>query len=140
MPLPTLRVAPRAVVLGALVLATTLVLHTAPPAALAQLDPGSKCAGTYEVLEDGQVVGTIYVACWNPAGPSLPPSARYVEHWVLSSGYVYPGPINGQALTIRPAAEQRYTSEADFFARAPWGPGSRYVRVDASDGTRLPGR
>jgi hypothetical protein len=134
-----LRLTPRAALLGALLLATTL-LNSTPPPALAEIDPGDKSGTAYDVVEDGQVVGTIYVPVWNSTSPSLPDSAQYVEDWVLFSTYVYPSPTNGKAITIRAAAVQGYTSEADFFARVPWGRGSRYVRVEASDGTTLPGR
>jgi hypothetical protein len=80
------------------------------------------------------------VPAWNPQSPTLPDSAQYVEHWVLFAGYTYPSPLNGKAITVRPAAEQRAMSEAEFFAQVPWGPGFRYVRVDAADTTKLPGR
>jgi hypothetical protein len=37
-------------------------------------------------------------------------------------------------------AREKYASEEDFFARVPWGPGFRYVRVDCLDTDQLPGR
>ena len=125
---------------GAALLAATALLGASPPTARAQLDPTGGKAGTYDIVQDSRVVGTIFVPAWHDPNAGLPDNARYVEHWVLFPGYVYPSPANGKAITIRPAAEQRYASEADFFARVPWGAGSRYVRVDATDGTTLPGR
>ena len=68
-------------------------------------------------------------------------ATQYVEHWVLYDGYVYPGNNHpGLTTTIKAARESDYESETDFFARAPWGPGYRYVRVDCTEYDRLPGR
>jgi len=68
-------------------------------------------------------------------------ATRYVEHWVLYDGYVYPGKDQKQAPTmIRSASKSDYESETDFFARVPWGAGYRYVRVDCTEYDNLPGR
>ena len=96
----------------------------------AQLDPGD-----FVLLQNGIKVGEIYV-------PERDPRAtQYVEHWVLYNGYVYPGKDHSELKTeIRVARKSSYQSEADFFARTPFGPGFRYVRVDCTEADRLPGR
>jgi len=96
--------------------------------ASAQLDPGM-CG----IFENGVQVGEIYVPRW--ASESL-----YVEHWILYPNYVYPNARNGVHVEIVPEPNAKYTSEADFFARAPFGPGYRYVRVTSNDTGLLPGR
>ena len=96
--------------------------------AFAQLDPGS-----FPIYQNGAQVGVIYVPD-RAANTSL-----YAEHWILFPNYVYPSATNGVRTEILPA-EQRYTSEADFFRSAPWGPGFRYVHVASTDTTILPGR
>ena len=125
--------------LGAALLVSAALLPVASPARAQLLDSWGKPA-TFEIVQDGTVVGADFVAVWHAAGGDLPAKARYVEHWVLDAGYAYPSPANGKAVTVRPAPHQRYSSEADFFARVPWGAGCRYVRVDCTDGTRRPGR
>ncbi len=75
---------------------------------------------------DGTKVGEIYVAREGEAD-------RYVEHWVMFGGYLYPS-------AIKPAADERYASERDFLARVPFGPGARYARWDVVEQTRIPGR
>ena len=75
---------------------------------------------------DGTKVGEIYVAREGSA-------TRYVEHWVMFDGYIYPS-------MIKPAREQRYASEQDFLARVPFGPGSTYARWDVVEQSRIPGR
>ena len=97
----------------------------------AQLDP----SGIYDILQNGIRVGEVYV-------PERDPGAtQYVEHWVLYNSYVYPSKDMPELKTeIRLAQKSNYESEADFFARAPFGPGFRYVRADCTDTDRLPGR
>ena len=99
--------------------------------AFAQIQPDQ-----YALYEDGVLAGEIYVPDRAP-GQSL-----YAEHWILYPNYVYPSKANGIKLEIVPAPETatHYTSEADFFARAPFGPGYRYVHTACNDTARLPGR
>jgi hypothetical protein len=75
---------------------------------------------------DGQKVGEIYVA-------RAPGASTYVEHWVMFDSFEYPD-------VIRPAEDQPYTSEQDFLARVPFGPGYRYARWDVAEQSRIPGR
>jgi hypothetical protein len=96
--------------------------------AQAQIDPGN-----FDILQNGRKVGEIFVPA-RAAG-----QINYVEHWVLFSDYVYPNSDLSLNTKIK-ASRQTYTSEGDFFARVPWGPGFRYVRIDATDTDRLPGR
>ena len=93
----------------------------------AQIDPGS-----FPIYQNRIQVGVIYVPD-RAANTSL-----YAEHWILFPNYVYPNATNGVTTEIMPA-QQMYTSEADFFRRAPWGRGFRYVHVAATDTTILPG-
>ncbi|MGH9768201.1 MAG: hypothetical protein ACREAB_12265 [Blastocatellia bacterium] len=97
----------------------------------AQLDP----TPWYEIFQNGIKTGEIYV-------PDRDLKAvHYAEHWVLFNNYVYPGRDPELVTTIRVGRGRGgYESEADFFARAPWGPGFRYVRVDSTDTDKLPGR
>jgi len=106
-------------VIGALALA-----KSAPP----QID-----VGYFEVFQNGIKAGEICVP------PRDPEAINYVEHWVLFNNYVYPGRDPELVTTIR-VARRGYADEADFFARVPWGPGFRYVRVDSTDTDKLPGR
>ena len=95
----------------------------------AQIDPYF-----YELVQNGVPVGIIYV-------PDRAPGATlYAEHWILFPNYVYPGANHRVVTEIVPSDRQHYTSEADFFRRAPWGTGFRYVHVAANDTTMLPGR
>jgi hypothetical protein len=93
--------------------------------AFAQVDPG-----TCKIYQNGVQVGEIYV-------PARTDQGLYVEHWILYPNYVYVGQ-GGAKMEIVPAAKQLYSSGADFFARAPFGPGYRYVHVTSEDGTHLP--
>jgi hypothetical protein len=93
----------------------------------AQLDPGN-----FEIRQNGRRVGEIFVP------DRAPGSNTYVEHWVLSADYTYPSPKSAVRTRIT-ASRQHYASEKDFFARVLWSPGSRYVRIDASESDRLPG-
>ena len=138
----TLAVFARRVVMtlfGAVLLGAALTVAAATPAAHAEVDPGAK-PWLFEVQQEGQTVGEVFVMPWHAAGEGLPAKASYVEHWVLFPGYAYPSPANGKAFTLRPAADQRYRSETDFFARVPFAPGARYLRVDVTDSASLPGR
>lgn len=89
----------------------------------------------FDVLQNGIKVGEVYV-------PERDPKAtQYVEHWVLFNSYVYPSKDQSDwTMEIRVAQRSNYESEADFFARVPWGPGFRYVRADCAESDRLPGR
>jgi hypothetical protein len=110
--------------------AMTIARASAIPAS-AQLDP----TGGYDIFQNGIRVGEIYVPERDPG------SIYYVEHWVLYNSYVYPSKDMPELKTeIRLAQKSNYESEADFFARAPFGPGYRYVRADCTDTDRLPGR
>jgi hypothetical protein len=105
-----------------------LALLMAKPTS-AQIDPN-----VYEIFQNGIKTGEIFV-------PDRDLSAiNYVEHWVLFDSYVYPGKDPSLVTTIKMARKRSYESETDFFARVPWGPGFRYVRVDSTDTDRLPGR
>ena len=118
-------------VLKAVTLGSCLALvcaFTLAPKAKAQLDPGN-----FILLQNGRKVGEIYV-------PQREPGAiNYVEHWVLFSDYEYPGKDPSLVTTIV-AGRTSYESDEDFFKRAPWGEGFRYVRVDSTDTDKLPGR
>ena len=93
-----------------------------------QLDPGN-----FDIFQQGRKVGEIF------GPPRAAGQTRYAEHWVLFRDYVYPGGGSSPKTEID-AARRSYASEEDFFARVPWGPGFRYVRVEAADADRLPGR
>jgi hypothetical protein len=116
----------RTILIGSLVavVGTFAIARSAPT----QLD-----GGQFEIFQNGSKAGEIFVPARHPD------EANYVEHWVLFSNYTYPGKDAELVTTIR-AARRTYTSEAEFFARVPWGPGFRYVKVDSTDTDRLPGR
>jgi hypothetical protein len=115
----------------ALALVSLAVARTSAISTSAQFDPGDG----YEILQNGIRVGELYVPEREHG------STRYVEHWVLYNSYVYPGKDRPELKTeIRVAQKSRYESEADFFARVPFGPGFRYVRADCTDTDWLPGR
>jgi hypothetical protein len=94
-----------------------------------QIDPG-----VFQIFQNGALVGEIYV----PARAT--DATEYAEHWILYPNYVYPSPANGIKNEIVPVLRQVYTSEADFYRRAPFGPGYRYVHTACSDTAMLPGR
>jgi hypothetical protein len=96
--------------------------------ASAQLDPGN-----FDIVQNGKKVGEVFVP------DRAVGQTAYVEHWVLFSDYVYPNNDLPLKTIIKPG-RQRYVSEEDFFARAPWGRGFRYVRMDVTDTDTLPGR
>ena len=117
--------------LMAITLVALAVAKTSAISPRAQLDP----TGGYEILQNGIRVGEIYV----PERDSR--TTQYVEHWVLYNSYVYPNKNQPELKTeIRVAQKSSYESEADFFARVPWGAGYRYVRVDCTEYDNLPGR
>ncbi len=101
--------------------------------ALAKSTPAQIDPGFFEVLQNGVKAGEICVPARDVE------AVNYVEHWVLFNNYVYPGRDPELAPTIK-VARRGYADEADFFARVPWGPGFRYVRVDSTDTDKLPGR
>ena len=108
-----------------------LVAGLAASVAFAQLDPGF-----HWIAQNGVRVGEIYV-------PPRANNGLYAEHWILYPNYVYPSPSNGVKTEIVPVADNdssnpKYKSEADFFTRARFGPGYRYVAVTANDSTRFP--
>ena len=55
--------------------------------------------------------------------PTRADSGLYAEHWILYPNYVYPNARKGIKAEIVPEANQTYTSEADFFGRAPFSAG-----------------
>jgi hypothetical protein len=105
-----------------------LVACVSTPVAFGPLDPGD-C----RIYQNGVRVGEIHV-------PGKASQSLYIEHWILYPTYVYPNTCNGIRTEIVPDTNLSYTSEADFFARAPFGPGFRYVRVTSNDPDIMPGR
>jgi hypothetical protein len=116
------------VILKRIAAVTMLVACLTMSLAFAQLDPGD-C----RIYQNGVQVGEIYVPGWSS-------QSLYVEHWILYPNYVYPNARNGIKTEIIRDTNASYTSETDFFARAPFGPGYRYVRVTSNDTDRMPGR
>lgn len=110
-----------------MLLSTIFALALALPAQ-AQIDPGN-----FDIFQNGKKVGEIYVP------PRAAGQTNYVEHWVLFSDYVYPDSDLSLNTKIK-ASRRAYSNEEDFFARVPWEPGFRYVRIQATDTDRLPGR
>jgi hypothetical protein len=109
------------------VLCAVCALMLALPAG-AQLDPGN-----FEIFQNGRKVGEIFVPERTKGQTS------YVEHWVLSSDYIYPGgKLSAQILIKR--SQRSYASVDDFFARVSWGSGYRYVKIEATDADKLPNR
>jgi hypothetical protein len=111
--------------------AMTLLACLGTAMAFGQLDPGMS-----RIIQNGVQVGEVYV-------PPRASQGLYAEHWILYPNYVYPSPSNGVKTEIVPIADgdpsnPNYKSEADFFARAPFGPGYRYVVVTCNDSTRFP--
>jgi hypothetical protein len=102
--------------------------------AQAQIDGGLHDVFQTDRFGNWIKAGEIYVPEHEPG------ATNYVEHWVLFDNYVYPSANNPVVTMIVPSRRSNYTSEQDFFARAPWRPGFRYVRVDCIDTTQLPGR
>jgi hypothetical protein len=86
------------------------------------------------LVESGNTMGIAY------RGPGPEDASQYTEHWILFPGYVYPGPSTLATLELTPGAGQYFESEADFFARAPFPAGSKYVRAYCEEFTELPGR
>ena len=84
------------------------------------------------VIESRMTLGEIYRA----PGPS--DATIYTEHWILRPGYVYPGPKSMTTLTLQPMPATDYKSEDDFFRRASFPEGSKYVRVTAEEFDSLP--
>jgi len=102
----------------------TSVLIARP--AHAQIDPGY-----FWLYQGGQLVGHVYV-------PGRPPGTTiYLEHWVLTDRYAYPNPTCQCATTLVPATT-KFANEEEFFAKVPWGPGYRYVLIDAKEASQLP--
>jgi hypothetical protein len=97
--------------------------------AFAQLD-----YDTYDIYQGGVLVGTIYV----PQRAADQPI--YSEYWILFANYVYPSEKNPVTTQTAPSTGYHYTSVEDFFAKAPWGKGYRYVDIVALDSSALPGR
>jgi hypothetical protein len=110
----------------------SLALLVVAAVALAQIDLGMKVGATFYLYESGNRVGQIYV-------PARAADARhYNEHWVLFLNYVYPGPKTLVTLDVVPAAVSPYQSEKDFFARVPFAPGSKYVKVTSDEFNEIP--
>ena len=112
-----------------LVLVAVLVCLGTLTTAFGQLD-----YDTYFIFENGAPVGIIYVPD-HTADPSL-----YAENWILYPNYIYPSAKNLVTMQIVPSTTVHYTSEEDFYKRAPWGAGFRFVYGTAHDTTTLPGR
>ena len=113
---------------AALALTASFAVQARPAAARRQVSPE-----VHDLFQRGQRVGIIYV-------PQREEGAvHYVEHWVLFDNYVYPGRDPYLRTTIA-LSRFKYGTEEEFFARVPWGPGYRYVRVDSTDTDVLPGR
>lgn len=123
---PTHRTLPPSQVIWFVCLALGLAAMALPT--YAQLDPDDRSFGLYQ---DGRLVGEIYRADTDPQ--------RYVEHWVLYTGYVYPTAQNAIVTEIIPGLT-RYTSVPGFLRRVPFAQGSRYVKVVCDDSATLPGR
>jgi hypothetical protein len=116
--------------LMAIAIVALTVAKASAIAPCAQVDPGY-----FNIFQNGIRVGEIYVPERDPG------ASQYVEHWILYNSYVYPSRDLPELKTeIRVSQKSAYESEADFFARAPFGLGSRYVRVHCTEFDRLPGR
>ena len=94
----------------------------------AQVPPDVKI----RLFESGNDVGLVY------RGPGPEDAPVYTEHWILLPNYVYPGPRSLATLKLVPESSTPYQSEADFFKRAPFPKGSKYVRVTAEEFKELP--
>jgi hypothetical protein len=86
------------------------------------------------LVESGNNMGIVY------RGPGPEDASQYTEHWILFPGFAYPGPATLATLELTPGAGRHFESEADFFARAPFPAGSKYVRAYCEEFTELPGR
>jgi hypothetical protein len=86
------------------------------------------------LVESGNKMGIAY------RGPGPEDATQYVEHWILFPGYAYPGTDTLATLELTPGAGQYFESESDFFTRAPFPAGSKYVRAYCEEFTKLPGR
>src|SRR5262245_23415562 len=96
---------------------------------LAQLDSGNR----FYLYENGARVGEIYVE------DRVEGQTHYVEHWVLSPNYQYPGPKFIGKLEIIPSpTEKPYANADDFFRNVPFERGSKYIRVTADEFSELP--
>src|SRR4051812_12770777 len=116
----------RKLIMAAAVLALVLACT-----AIAQVDPGMKL-GLYE---NNVKVGEMYL------NPYATGQTTYVQNWVLSPGYQYPGPrFLGALQVIASPTDRPYASEMDFFQNVPWSTGSKYVRITSEEFTSLPGR
>jgi hypothetical protein len=94
----------------------------------AQVPPDVKI----RLFESGNEVGLVYRA----SGPE--DATVYTEHWILYPTYVYPGPRSLATLKLTPESSTPYRSEGEFFKRAPFPKGSKYVRVTAEEFKELP--
>lgn len=84
------------------------------------------------LVEASQRVGTVY------RGPGPEDAPVYTEHWILYPAYVYPSPKTLTTLTLKTQAATEFKDEQDFFRRAEFPAGSRYVRVTAEEFDALP--
>lgn len=99
--------------------------------AFAQADPGDGRA--HDVFQNGIKVGEIFI-------PMRPKEAQeYLEHWILYPGYIYPGSYHPEASFTVKLGKVNYASAGDFFSRAPFPEGSRYIRVHSAESFSLPG-
>lgn len=86
--------------------------------------------GPSDIIQNGRVVGHIYVTPHNPEQ-----FESYEEHWVLSDRYRRDG-----TPTIIVPATRAFRSLDEFMAEAEkeWRPGYRYVHVGAAEYPDLP--
>ena len=89
--------------------------------ASAQIDVGS-----FQLFQNGSLVGVIYV-------PAHASESLYAEHWILFANYQYPNARNGVKTQIVADSRTSYASEEEFYRRAPWATGYRYVYVMSHD-------
>jgi hypothetical protein len=115
------------------VLCLLLALLAICTPAFAQLD-----YDTYDIYQGGVLVGTIYVP--ERSTDQATAQSVYAEYWILFPNYIYPSEKNPVTTQIAPATGYHYTSVQDFFTKAPWGAGCRFVNVIAVDSSVLPGR
>jgi hypothetical protein len=81
------------------------------------------------VFQNGRPVAEVFRDDGNPL----------VEHWVLFPEYVEPSHAPEIATAWIAGAKLYRGGTAEFFKRVPYGPGSRYLRIDCSTGKWLRG-
>ncbi|MDX2149418.1 MAG: hypothetical protein SFV54_01690 [Bryobacteraceae bacterium] len=93
---------------------------------------GGLPGNTFDLFESGNKVGEIF----EPA--RVAGANHYLQHWVLFSNYVYPGPKSLAVLSVVPQSKSRYSDENDFFKRVAFAEGGKYIRVTADEYTDFP--